>query len=325
MEAVENLLNENYQPKRTIYLAFGHDEEIGGKKGAVLIAKLLKERNIQAEFVLDEGGTITDKVIKGVEKPVAVIGTSEKGYMSLELAVEDAGGHSSQPLKQTAIGILSQAITRLEENPLPGGIREVTADMFTKIAPEMDFQQKIFLANLWLFRPLVENQFAATPSGNATLRTTTAVTMFNSGVKDNILPNKATAVVNFRILPGDTIESVTEYVRRIVNNERVKISPFGENLWNPSPVSDVSSVNFLNIEKTIRQTFPETVVAPYLVLGGTDSRHFTEISPNIYRFIPIKMNAEDLRRAHGINERVSIETYSQAIGFYYNLIKNSES
>lgn len=323
-ETIEMLLNENYQPKRTIYLVFGHDEEIGGKKGAIPIAKLLKERGVNAEFVLDEGGSITDKVLKGVENSAALAGIAEKGYLSLELTVEAAGGHSSQPPKNTAVGVLSKAITRLEDNPFPGEINGVTAQMFDKIAPEMAFNQKIFLANLWVFRPLVNYQLSNAPSSNATLRTTTAPTMFNAGIKDNVLPNKATAIVNFRILPGETVESVTDYVTKTVGDERVKITPYGENRWNPSPVSDVNSPTFQLVEKTIRQTFPETIVAPYLMLGASDSRHFAEISPNIYRFSPMKVNSEDLLRIHGINERISVENYSQGIGFYYNLIKNSE-
>lgn len=323
-ETIEMLLNENYQPKRTIYLAFGHDEEIGGKRGGRQIAELLKQRNVKAEFVLDEGGSITDGVIKGVSAPVAVVGITEKGYLSLELSVEETGGHSSQPPKNTAIGILSRAITRLEDNPFPGGISGVTAQMFDKIAPEMNFGQRFFLANLPVFKPLVEYQLSNAPSTNAALRTTTAATVFNAGVKDNVLPNQATAIVNFRILPGETIETVTEHVRQSVGDERVKIAFYGENRWNPSPVSDVNAAQFQNVEKTIRQTFPETVVAPYLMLGASDSRYFTEISPNVYRFSPMKVNSEDLTRIHGINERISIETYARGIGFYYNLIKNSE-
>lgn len=324
LETTEMLLNENFQPKRTIYLVFGHDEEIGGKNGAIPIAKSLKERGVNAEFVLDEGGSITDKILQGVESPVALVGIAEKGYLSLELTVEDAGGHSSQPPKNTAVGVLSKAITRLEDNPFPGGIKGITAQMFDKLTPEMNFSQKFFLANLWISRPLVERQLSNAPSSNAALRTTPAPTMFNAGVKDNVLPNKATAIVNFRILPGETVESVIDYVTKTVADERVKIAPYGENRWNPSPVSDVNAAQFQLVEKTVRQTFPETIVAPYLVLAATDSRYFTEISPNIYRFSPMKLTAEDLPRVHGINERISVETYSNGIGFYYNLIKNSE-
>ena len=324
LETTEMLLNENFQPRRTIYLVFGHDEEIGGKRGAIPIAKLFKERGVNAEFVLDEGGSITDKILKGVENPAALIGVAEKGYLSLELTVEDAGGHSSQPPKNTAIGILSRAITRFEDNPFPGGISGITAQMFERLAPEMDFSQRFFLANLWISRPLVERQLSNAPSSNAVLRTTIAPTMFSAGVKDNVLPNKAAAIVNFRIFPGETVESVIEYATKTIGDDRVKISLYGENRWNPSPVSDVNAPQFQLIEKTVRQTFPETIVAPYLVLAATDSRHFAEISPNIYRFSPMKLTSEDLSRVHGINERISIETYSQGIGFYYNLIKNSE-
>lgn len=214
LEAVEMLLNENFQLRRTIYLAFGHDEEVGGLNGAACIAALLQSRGVEPDLVLDEGGGMVDGGPLSLPGRVATIGIAEKGFVSLELSAESEGGHSSMPPPHTAIGVLSAAITRLEAEQMPGNMDGVMRQMFEHLGPEMPFARRLVMANLWLFRPLVERQLARRPAANALLRTTTAATLIEGGVKDNILPARARAVVNFRIRPGDTIASVTDHVRR---------------------------------------------------------------------------------------------------------------
>src|SRR5947209_9033332 len=174
LEAVEMLLRENYQPRRTIYLAFGHDEEVGGPRGATAIAELLQSRGVELESVLDEGGAITEGFIKGLTKSAALVGTGEKGFMSVQLSVETEGGHSSAPPPQTAVGIVSAAIAHLEENPMPARVDGATEAMLGYLGPEMNFPQRVALANLRFFRPLILRQFASTPATNASIRTTTA-------------------------------------------------------------------------------------------------------------------------------------------------------
>lgn len=324
LEAVEALLQDGFQPKRTVYLAFGHDEEIGGLQGAAKLAELLQSKAIQFEYVLDEGGAVVQGLISGVSAPVALVGIAEKGYVSLELTVNSEGGHSSMPPKHTAVGILSKAITKLEDNPFPANMAP-TAQFLDYVGPMMPFPQKMVLANLWLFSPLVEYLLSKSPEMNAGIRTTTAATMFSGSVKENVLPIKATAVVNFRILPGENVAGVINYVHKTIDDPRVQVRPlnFGSD---PSPMSDIHSKSYKILQKTIHQisTDEEIIVAPYLVVGATDSRYFTALSDNVYRFMFNKVGPEDLKRVHGTNERISIENYAQAVKFYYQLLRNSE-
>ncbi|MGE0104639.1 MAG: M20 family peptidase [Blastocatellales bacterium] len=323
LEAVEKLLGQGFQPGRTIYLAFGHDEEIGGVKGAASIAARLKEIGAEAEFTLDEGMTIIDGVIPGLANPMALIGIAEKGYVSLELSVSAEGGHSSMPPRHTAIGILSTAIEKLENNPMPHKLRGPTLQAYHYIGPEMGLGARLIFANLWLFNPLAIRQISRSPAGDASIRTTTAVTMIDGGVKENVLPTRARAVVNFRILPGDTISKVRDYAESAINDPRVRISLYGDFRNEPSPVSDVNSHGFGLIQKSIMQSFPGTLVAPNLVVGGTDTKHYEKLSKDIYRFLPIHLKQDDLKRYHGIDERVGVENLGRIVVFYSQLILNA--
>jgi len=322
LEAVEYLLNVDFQPQRTIYLAFGHDEEIGGANGAGKIAALLRGRGVELEFVLDEGMNIVDGVIPGLAAPAALIGIAEKGYLSLELSVETAGGHSSIPPAETAIGIVSRSLQRLEAAPFPARLSGPTRRMLEFLGPEMAWAKRLALANLWLFDPLVRKQLAASPLTNAAIRTTLAPTLFHAGVKENVLPTQASAVVNLRILPGDTIAGATAHVRATIDDPRVKIIPLPVRM-EPSAVSDIEAASFSVIHRTIRQTVPEALVAPALLVAATDSRHYAGLTKNIYRFLPITLRPEDASRYHGIDERISLEDYARCVRFYAQLIRNS--
>ncbi len=322
LEAVEALLKEGFTPTRTIYLAFGHDEEVGGHNGASHIADLLKSRNISLEYVLDEGGSITIGIIPGITAPIALIGIAEKGYVSLELTVETEGGHSSMPPPDTGIGILSKVIASLEKEQMPEGIQGVVKQMFNYVGPEMGFTRKMVFANTWLFSWLIKRQLRKSPETHAMIRTTTAPTIIEGGTKENILPKKVKAVINFRILPGDTIKNVVDHVRNTIRDHTVKVHTVGQG-WEPSPLSDILSPSFHALEKTIRQIFPDTVVAPYLVSGATDSRHYAVLTRNVFKFVPVVAHPEDLKRVHGVNERISLKNYEQCVMFYSQLIRNS--
>lgn len=322
LEAVEMLINSGHVPERSVYLAFGHDEEIGGIKGAKAIVGLLKSRKIRASMVLDEGYLVARGLVPGIEQDVAMIGIAEKGFMSVELSVDMEGGHSSMPAKETAVEVLARAVVKLRDGQLEKRISEPIEGFFEAVGPEMPFFNKMVIANRWLFSSVILNMYAKTPSGNALVRTTTAPTIFHSGVKDNVLPTKATAVLNFRILPGETTESVKEHIIEVADDDRIKMRVllfFSE----PSPVSSTSGDSYKAIEKTIRELYPSALVAPNLVIGATDSRYFSEISDNVYRFLPIIANSKDLERLHGIDERISIEDFKNSIRFYHRLLLNS--
>jgi len=323
LEAVERLVAEGVTPKRTIYLAFGHDEEVGGTHGAARTAALLASRGVHLEYVLDEGGAIATGLVPGIAGPVALVGIAEKGYLSLELTVQGEGGHSSMPPPQTATGILSAAIARLEAHQMPRHIRGATAAMLDYIGPEMAFSRRLALGNLWLFGGLVERQFGATPSGNAMLRTTTAPTILAAGVKDNVLPSSARAVVNFRILPGDSIAGVVAHARAAIDDPRVTIRVMSESANEPSPVSPLGAESFALVQRTFRQVAPGVIVTPWLVVGGTDSRHYDRLTTNVFRTGALGLGPTDVERIHGTNERVAISDYARNIAFYIQLIRNS--
>lgn len=316
MESAERLLNQGFEPERTVYLSFGHDEEIGGR-GAIAIAKLLESRGVKADLVLDEGGIITMDKVPGISRPVALIGTSEKGYLSLNLSVELNGGHSSMPAKETAIDILSSAILRLRENPFEARFSQSTTDFMNYVGPEQPFLEKLIFANQWLFQGVIVGIYEQSPGGNAMVRTTIAPTIVKAGVKDNVIPTLANATVNFRLLPGDTKESVIERVNSIVNDSRVKISQLGF-ANNPSVVSPVNGFGFKSVEAAVRKSFDKTIVAPFLMIGATDSRHFGAVSSNIIKFSPMN----DPIGFHGIDERISVKGYQDGIWFYEQLLRS---
>jgi len=324
LEACEALLAEGFQPRRTIYLAFGHDEEIGGKNGASQIAALLQSQGVKAEFCLDEGLAVLEGIVPGVSKPTAMIGIAEKGYLTVELSVEGEGGHSSQPPRETMLGVLCAGVARLEANPLPARLRGPARQMLRTLGPEMSWPMRMVMANLWLFEGLVNRRLQAGRTTNAALRTTTAVTILNAGTKENILPTRAAALVNCRLLPGESIESVLDHIRRVVADDRIQVRIHGTPNA-ASPVADVGSPTYVTLNKTIRQVFPEAVVAPGLVLGATDSRHYTHVSEVIYRFGPLKLTEKDMPRIHGPNERIGKEDYLRCVRFFGQLIRNAAS
>lgn len=321
MEAVEGLIRAGYQPERTLYLAFGHDEEIGGLQGARCIVSLLESRGVQLAAVLDEGGMVTQGMVPGINLPVATLGIAEKGHAAIELLVEGRPGHSSMPPKHTAIGILSRAITRIEAAPMPERMYMARL-MFSELAAFMPFSLRLALANPWLFGRSIRNRLSASPQTNAIIRTTSAATVIQGGVKDNILPAQARALINCRLIPGDSSVDVTERLRKVIADEAVQVRLHEESSWEASQVSQVTSPIYQNLGMTVRQVFPEALVAPYLMAGATDSRYYTAICPNVFRFSPYKIDADLLKTVHGTNERISIENLEYMVQFYTQLIKS---
>jgi carboxypeptidase PM20D1 len=323
LEAVEMLLAEGFRPSRTVMLAYGHDEEIGGAGGAREIAALLKRRGVRLQMILDEGGAIGDGVLAGIREPVALVGIAEKGFVTIELTARTAGGHSSLPPAQSAVGIVSAAVARLEQNPMPARLDGATRQMFDRVGPEFPILQRTLFANLWLTRPLLVRRLQQTPATNAMVRTTAAATIFQAGTKDNVLPTQARAALNFRILPADSIRTVIEHVTRVVDDDRIEITVAGRFSTEPSRASPVDSDAFRILERTIRSVVSHAVVAPYLVVVVTDARHYADLSENVFRFLPLRLNSDGLKRMHGINERVEVRDYEAAVRTYRQLLINA--
>ncbi len=324
LEAAEMLLQEGYTPNRTIYFAFGHDEEIGGENGAKKIAGWFENQGITFEYIIDEGMLVLEKAMPGITQPVGLIGIAEKGYATFQIEVKlEEGGHSSMPPKETAIGLLSETIIKLRENPFPAKVDGAAQELFDYIAPEMSLPYKVLFANRWLTNGILLKQLSKGSSSNAMIRTTVAPTIIEGGFQENVLPSQVSATVNLRILPGETIQSAKAYLEKIINDDRISITQISDFSEDPSAISPTNSFGFQTIQKTILETFPDVIVAPSLVVAGTDSRHFSRVSKNIYRFLPMQLAKSDLSRIHGINERISVENYKRAIRFYKQLMVNS--
>lgn len=321
MEAVEQLAAAGFQPRRTVYLLFGHDEEVGGERGAAQAAALLKQRGVRLDFVLDEGLLITEGILKGLDAPLALIGVAEKGYANLALTAHGTPGHGSMPPRDTAVGSLARALVALESRPMPASIRGVAAEMFATIAPEMAPVPRLLLSNLWLFGPLVRLQLEQGPSTNAMLRTTIAPTVLAAGQKVNALPGEAQARLNVRLMPGDRIDDAVAHVRDAVAQPALEVALAEGARSEASPVSATDAAGYRLIETTVRGLFPGTVVAPGLMIGATDSRHLLAIADHVYRFSPVRARAEDLPRFHGTNERISVDNLAELVGFYQRLLQ----
>lgn len=321
MEAVEYLLAHGYAPDRTIYLAFGHDEELGGMNGAQEIVKVLQGRGIDPEFVLDEGYTLTQGLVPGVLTDVAMIGIAEKGFASLTLTTDIDGGHSSMPGEQTAILSISEAISKISGQPFPTELCEPVHLFLDHVGPEMRFQEKLVFANRNLFKSAIINAYSKSAPGRAVIQTTMAPTMFNSGIKENVIPTAASATINFRILPGTSIEQLISHIQQTINDESIQIE-LGEFYSEPSHVSSIETHGYATINKTIREVFPEAITAPNLLIAATDGRHYSEICKNIYRFLPVYLSPDNIKAIHGINECIAVHDFENAIRFYVQLIRN---
>ncbi len=317
LESAEALLKQGFVPNADIYFVFGHDEEmLLGSHGAKAMASLFKERKIEPAFVLDEGGIVTEYKVPGLNKTAAVVGIAEKGYQTLKLKLNIAGGHSSMPEKQTAIDELAKAIVALKENPFKAELGTTVQNFLSYVGPEMPFVSKMAMANQWLFAPMIKGTYAKSPAGNATIRTTTATTVFNAGIKENLIPGQAEATVNFRTLPGITQKDVIAHVKKVIANDSIKIIPQGVGS-EPKQVAELNSESFRYLQKTISAYKKDIVVSPYLMLGATDGRHFAKITSQVFRFIPFT----DPEGLHGVNERIKITEFKKGIGFYYELMK----
>ena len=222
MEAAEALAVSGFKPQRTVLFMFGHDEEVSGS-GAEAGVALLKSRGIEPEMALDEGFMVLNpSPLTG--KPTGFIGIAEKGFLTLDLTAREPGGHSSTPPRRSAIGRIARAVQRLEDNPLPARIDGVAAQTLDALAPQFPIERRLVIQNRALFGPLLEWFLARDPATNAMIRTTTAVTLVRGGVKENVLPQSATATVNLRLLPGDDVAGVIARVREILGDDAIEIT-----------------------------------------------------------------------------------------------------
>jgi len=320
LEATTFLIADGFKPARTIYLSFGHDEEVGGPEGAGAVTAYLKENNVQLAWSLDEGSFLFKGMFPGVDNLIAAINVAEKGSVTLDIVATAAGGHSSMPPKNNAVGVLAKAINKLEENPVPGGLQGLSAIMFDGISHYFDFPMRMLFANRWLFDGVIDSQLSNVTFANAMLRTTTAPTMLSGSVKTNVLPIEAIATVNFRVHPRDTPESVQAYVESIVADEQISVRTRGGR--GASDVSSWEADGFDLIGRSLREVYGDVAVTPGLMIAGSDSRHYGQVADDAYRFNPFELTQENLSGFHGTNEKMGVDNFVMGIKAYVQIMRH---
>ncbi len=322
MESVETLLEEGYTPTRTVYLCLGHNEEIvaGENSGADELMKELKSRGIRLDSVIDEGGAMLPASVKGIlDANLAGIGVAEKGYADFKLTLNAKGGHSSQPPKHTAIGELSKAVCRLENHQFKAKMLPFVKNLFVLMGKRMTYKGRFILCNHAILRPLILKIMTKISPAASLVRTTTGVTMAEGSPAANVLPQKASVTVNFRIMPGETIETTKEHIRKVIKNDKIEIEYIKGK--EPSKISPDDTRAFNTLKKLTVELDNKNIVVPYLVMGGTDAYHYEPICDNIYRFAPFTVSSELLLTTHSTNERCPIAQLEQGVSFFKKYIK----
>ncbi len=321
LEAAERLLASGFTPQRSLFFAFGHDEEIGGEAGAAKIAARLKEKGLHFAFLVDEGGFISEDLGLVPGRRVAQINTAEKTYFTIQITARGEGGHSSTPPPHTAVGKLATAIHRLEANPLPLRLTRPVRDLLEALAPHVPTGRRLALGNLWLTAPFVIRSMAEDPFQAALLRTTTAVTMVEGGVKENVVPKHASATVNFRILPGETPDDVLDHVRRTIADPEIEIS---HTEWSAAPrPGRVTGLGYGVLQDAVEAVHPDVVVVPGMLMGATDTRHFADLVEDAYRFIGNSVTRAQVTGFHGTDERIGVDSMGDGVRVHEEILRRA--
>jgi carboxypeptidase PM20D1 len=320
-EAVERLLADEFVPAQDVWLSFGCDEEVSGQAARQAVAEL-KARGVRPWFVLDEGGAVAHGAFPGVAAPVAAIGVAEKGRMSLELSVDGRGGHASTPARMGPTARIARAVTRLERAPFPARLPAPVQALMGRLAPHAPAALRPLMANASRLAPLLARALvAAGPETAAMTRTTLAVTTLTGSPALNVIASRATAGLDIRVMPGDTVAGVVRHVRRAVRDNLVGIDVVDAH--EPSPISPYEADEaFGLLESTIAAAFPDAVVAPYVMMAATDSRHFCEICARVYRFAPFRMTKEQRESIHSYDERLGLGALAEGVAWYRRLIES---
>lgn len=319
MEALELLLAEGYVPENDLYLSFSGEEEVDGATCSMIVSYLGK-KGVKPAIVVDEGGAVVDHTFPGVPGQCAMVGIAEKGGVNLDFTLESEGGHASTPPAHTILGQLSKAVTRIEGNPFPYQMTKPTAEMFDTVGRHSTFLYRMIFANLWCFSPVLDLLGKKTGGElNALMRTTVAVTRMEGSQAYNVLPPKASFGINMRLLGEDTVESVVARLKKVIKNDKIAISVVSGS--NPSPCSETACEEWGKLAHAIRQTWPETIVSPYLMMACSDSRNYCAISDHVYRFSAMHLSKEERAMIHGNDERIPVETLLTTVKFYIRLLK----
>jgi len=321
--AIEHLLSEGFQPERTMLFSFGHDEEIGGDNGAANISALIASKNIRLEYIIGEGGVIVDAHPLLSDQLLVMVALAEKTYVTLTLTAKGQGGHSSQPPKDNSIIKLSKAVTALHENPFPTSLESPVSDMFEALAPYVGGFKGFVFGNQWLTSGLLASELSKDRVNSTMVRNTTGVTMFNSGIKENVVPQTAEAKVNFRLLPSMSVEKLIVEVKAIINDPDIVVT---SRAWKKSPpVANKNHPAFKKIEQSVLSVLPNAVVVPGLMTASSDTPHYANLTDNIYRFHAYTINFNLIGTVHGTDERIAVESVVNSMKITRKLIESAST
>ncbi len=297
----------------------GADEEVYGDC-AVAATALLESRGVEPYLVLDEGGAIATEAFPTVKKEIAVVGVSEKGIVTLELVADGGGGHASTPPKRSAAGLIAAAICEIEEHPFPGSVHDVTVEMFETLAPHSSRPVRGLLRRAGSLRPLLARVLPRLGAETAAIvRTTTAVTVMEGSTSHNVLATRARALINVRVAVGTTVDEAIARVTDVIDDKRITVNVLERT--EPSPVSPTQDdPRWLALREAVAASYPDAVMAPYVMLAGSDARHLARIAPATYRFAPLRMSARQRAAVHGPNEKVEVESLGRGVAFYRALL-----
>jgi carboxypeptidase PM20D1 len=322
MEAVEALLAEGFAPERDVYLLFGQDEEVvgGANAGAKQIRETLKARGVHLESTLDEGGAMLPVHVKNIlNATLAGIGISEKGYADFEISVQRKGGHSSQPPKHTGLGELAQVIQDLERHQFKAKMLPFLSDIIDAAGRRLPYYLRLVAVNHKLLRPLLLALMKKIPPAASMIHSCTAVTQAQGSPAANVLPQKASIVVNFRLMPGTSIADVERHIKKVSSIKDIQVKFLKGN--EPSPFSSTDSRAYRCIQRQVESGHSDAIVAPFLVMGGTDSQFYTPICDNCYRFSPFLAEVSLLLCCHATNERVPLQALNEAVAFFKRYVR----
>ena len=321
LQAAEALMNEGFVPENDIYFAFSGNEEINGG-GSPAIVDLFEERGITPGLVVDEGGAVVENVFPGVKQPAALIGVCEKGMLNVQYTVKGGGGHSSSPAPHTPVGRLSKACCKLENHPFKFRMSPASLAMFDTLGRHSTFLYRLIFANVDIFAPILDIYTRLTGGEfNATVRTTTAFTMMEGSKGVNVIPPVAKMMSNHRLAPGDTQEMILAEIKKVCEDEHVKVERLEGN--DPSRISVMKGESYERVRDVVHKTWPEAIVSPYPMVACSDSRHWGRISDKVYRFSAMALSKEERGTIHGNNERIPLATIAKTVEFYVRLIKKS--
>ncbi len=321
LEAIEQLLGEGHLPAFDVYVEMSINEEMGGE-GALIAARYLSERGVRLSLAMDEGGLVLDVPIKGMDRPYAVIGVVEKGYMDVKVKAKSLGGHSSTPPRNTPIARLAEFVHEIEtRRPFRRVMMREVAEMFAKLAGSFPFGMRLLLGNLWLFKPLVMAVMPRlSPFGEALLSTTCTFTMCGGSDAANVIPSEAYVVANLRTSPRQDCAQSLAVLERVAARHGLTLEVLLRR--EPSPCTDTRGSVYREVAEIIGTCFPEAGIAPYFVMGGTDARHFHVVTDNVLRFTPIRTTSKQLETCHAVDENVSISSLAEGVEFYKYFIRN---